>query len=150
MQIYIISIAQTNKNMLKEAVKMKRTIAGFKEDFMDDMINGNGNGTCGAILGTGMGAAVISAIVSGIIMYNNPYCWLALNFKNFAIGFIAADAAICTGGVVATKCISANMQKKQEKVESYEDFVSMIHTRDDSSVPLLKTDVINNREVITV
>lgn len=130
---------------------MKRMIAGLKEDFMDDMINGDGNGTCGAILGTGMGAAVVGAIVSGIIMYNNPYCWLALNFKNFAIGFISADAAICTGGVIATKCVSASMQKKQEKVESYEDFVSMIHTRNDSSVPLLKTDVVNSeREVLMV
>lgn len=116
---------------------MKHTFEGFKKDFKEDMMH-DGDGLCGAILGTGMATAVVGAIVSNIITYNNPYCWLALNFKDFALKFIIGDAVVCTAGTVATKIVSAKMQKNAENegdddAESYDDFSGMIKRTPEAS-----------------
>lgn len=126
---------------------MKHTFEGFKKDFKEDMMH-NGDGLCSAILGTGMATAVVGAIISNIITYNNPYCWLALNFKDFALKFIIGDAVVCTAGTVATKVASAKMQKNAENedaedVESYDDFSGMIK-RTSETTEASETNETNN------
>lgn len=104
-------------------------IDGLKQDVEYDLREHDGNGTCSAILGTGLVAAAAAVGIASIATWNNPFCWVALNFKKFVTTFVVTDAAVSATGVAVAKGVSASMKKnKNDGIdEDYEEFESMIN-----------------------
>ena len=103
-------------------------IDGLKQDIEYDLIEHDGNGTCASILGIGLFAAAAAVGIASIAMWNNPFCWLGLNFKKFTTAFVIADAAVSTAGVIVTKGVSASMKDNDTVTdEEYAEFESMLN-----------------------
>lgn len=103
-------------------------IDGLKQDVEYDLREHDGNGTCSAILGTGLVAAAAAVGIASIATWNNPFCWVALNFKKFVTTFVVTDAAVSATGVAVAKGVSASMKKENSVMdEDYEEFESMIN-----------------------